>query len=307
MGKNWTLSELPRLEDKTVIVTGGNSGLGLEAVRAFAGNGASVILCARDTQRGLAVEKDLKSTYPLARIEVMELDLADLESIRRFADTFANRYPSLDILLNNAGIMMTPWTLTRDGFESQMGTNHLGHFALTARLLGRLKSTPYSRVITISSNIHRMGKMDFSNLLFENGHQYNPIRAYGRSKLANLLFTYELQRRFHHHGWNSIALAAHPGFSRTDLGRHISRTLPGRALMAMANLFSQKAELGALPGIRAAVDPAVKGGEYFGPDGPRQMRGYPVKQKSGDQSYNRKDARHLWDMSEELTGIAFEF
>jgi NAD(P)-dependent dehydrogenase (short-subunit alcohol dehydrogenase family) len=201
--------------------------------------------------------------------------------------------------------MMNPYSLTKDGFESQMGTNHLGHFALTGLLIDLIKSTVGSRVVNVSSNAHKWGKMDFDNLLFEKGKDYTPMKAYGRSKLANLLFTYELQRRFDAGNIKSMAVAAHPGASMTNLGRHLEDKLLFKLLLPFAGLMTQDQASGALPQIRAAVDPGVKPSEYYGPDGFNQMKGAPIVVQSNEASHNLDDARKLWEESEKLTGVKF--
>ncbi|HME56313.1 MAG TPA: oxidoreductase [Candidatus Lokiarchaeia archaeon] len=306
MNIKWTLDSVPDLTNKAIIVTGGNSGLGYESVKAFAAKGANVILACRDADKGEAAKKTILETQPSSRIELMTLDLANLASIHEFSDAFKQQNERLDILLNNAGVMMTPHLKTKDGFELQLGTNHLGHFALTGLLLEILKKTPGSRVVNISSNGHKRGKMDFDDLMYEKGG-YSSIAAYGRSKLANLLFTYELQRRFENAGLDCIAVAAHPGGSNTNLGRYIRKRIIVRILWPLAKGIMQDAAMGALPGIRAAVDPGVKGGEYYGPGGRMEMKGYPVKVTSNEASHDLADAEKLWDISEKLTSVKYEF
>jgi NAD(P)-dependent dehydrogenase (short-subunit alcohol dehydrogenase family) len=301
----WTTHQVPDLSGKVVIVTGGNSGLGYESVKAFAEKGATVVLASRSYDKGNAAREDLLKGKPSGEIAVMELDLGDLSSVKKFADSFQKEYDRLDVLLNNAGIMMTPYGLTQDGLESQMGVNHFGHFALTGLLLDRILATPASRIVNVSSMAHNRGQMDFDNLLFEHGRDYSPIRAYGRSKLANLLFTYELQRRLEAKGHDSLAVAAHPGVAQTNLGRYIEGKFLVKLLMPIFSHFTQDAAMGALPQIRASVDPSVKGGAYFGPDGRREMTGYPVEVQSNGSSHDREAAQRLWEVSEQLTGVAF--
>lgn len=303
--EKWTLKNMDDLSEKVIIVTGGNSGLGFESVKAFAGKGASVVLASRNSQKGEEAKAAILEEYPTGKIEVLELDLMDLESVRTFVKQFEGKYDRLDVLLNNAGIMTTPYFNTKDGFEGQMGTNHLGHFALTAQLLNMIKSTPGSRVVNVSSSGHQFGKMDFENLLFEDGKGYSPMKSYGRSKLANLLFTYELERQFESSGIDAISVASHPGGSRTNLDRHVKGKFWFKLLWPIFRLTTMSQDQGALPQIRASVDAKVKGGQYYGPH--RNMTGYPVVVKSNQASHNKADARKLWDMSEELTGISFEF
>ena len=293
------------LKGKVILVTGGNSGLGYESVKAFAGKGARVVLASRDLQKGEAAKAKILEAYPAGMVEVLELDLMDLGSIRSFTNQFISKYDRLDVLLNNAGIMMTPYFKTKDGFEAQMGTNHLGHFALTGLLLDLIKNTSGSRVVNVSSNGHRFGKMDFDNLLFENGKGYTPTSAYGRSKLSNLLFTYELQRRLEDKNIDAAALAAHPGASRTNLDRYLKGKFWYYILWPLAYFMTMTQAQGALPQIRASVDASATGGQYYGPH--RSMTGYPVVVKSNEASHNLVDAVRLWEMSEELTGISFKF
>jgi len=303
--KNWTITDIPDLTGKTVIVTGGNSGLGFESVKAFALNKAKVIMACRSIKKGEEAKKQIVKFLPTADIIVMELDLTDLKSIRKFASEFKQNHTHLDVLLNNAGIMMVPYGLTKDGFENQMGTNHLGHFALTGLLLGLLKKTPASRVVNVSSMAHSSGVMDFNNLLYEKGKDYSPLKAYGRSKLSNLLFTYELQRFFEKNKINCMALAAHPGLSDTNLGHYMMEKWYFRLLMPLFFRFSQPASMGALPEIRASVDPAAKPAEFYGPDGKRQMKGYPVIVHPKEKAFNKEDARKLWEASEKLTSVIY--
>jgi NAD(P)-dependent dehydrogenase (short-subunit alcohol dehydrogenase family) len=304
---NWTTNNIPDLTGKVIIVTGGNSGLGYESVKAFAEKGAEVILASRSFEKGEAAKTGILENNPKGQIKVRQLDLMDFTSIKKFASHFKEHYNRLDVLLNNAGIMTTPYFLTKDGLEAQNGTNHFGHFLLTGLLLDIIKDTPGSRVVNVSSNGHKYGKMDFDNLLFENGEGYTPMKSYSRSKLANLLFTYELQRHFEVNGIGSTAVAAHPGVSQTNLGRHIEDKLWFRLFRPLFELLTQSQAQGALPQIRASVDPAVKGGEYYGPDGFSEMTGHPVLIKSNKASHNLEDAKKLWEVSEKLTGIKYNF
>jgi len=306
MNNNWTTKNIPDLKGKTIIVTGGNSGIGFEAVKEFSAKGAEVISACRNTEKGEQAKAEILVENPKAKIEVMALDLMDLESVRKFAENYKLKYKKIDVLLNNAGIMMNPYSLTKDGFESQLGTNHLGHFALTGLLIDLILKTPNSRVVNISSMAHKSGKMDFENLLFENGKGYTRIKAYGRSKIANLLFTYELQRRFDAMNSSSISVAAHPGISDTNLGRHFENMWLVKLLMPLYLKMVQTAAMGALPGIRASVDPNVKAAEYYGPDGKGERTGFPVLVESTPASHNLEDAKTLWEESEKLTGVKFD-
>lgn len=306
MNEHWTLDNAPDLSGKVMIVTGGNSGLGYESVKAFAMKGAEVILASRTMEKGEQAKAEIVAEVPEATINVMELDLADLESVRSFATTFSKQYNKLDVLLNNAGIMMSPYFKTKDGFEAQFGTNHLGHFALTGLLLDLLLKTPGARVVNVSSGAHKNGNMDFNNLQFEDGKGYSPMKAYGRSKLANLLFTYELQRKLEAAGKDLISTAAHPGIAMTNLARYLEKKWLVRLLLPLVKGMAQDQAMGALPQIRAAIDPNVKGGEYYGPDGKNERKGYPVVVPSNEDSHDLEDAAKLWQESERLTGVAYK-
>lgn len=301
---NWTLENIPDLSNKTAIVTGANSGLGYYAVKAFAENGAEVILASRNIEKGEEAKNKISAESPNLKITVMQLDLASLESIKSFADEFKSKYQKLDILLNNAGIMAVPYQLTKDGFESQVGVNHLGHFALTAQLFDIIKNTTKARIVNVSSIAHNAGKMDFDNLLYENGKAYSRTKAYGRSKLSNLLFTYELDRRLKKAGIEVSAFAAHPGVAATSLDRYMPKALSPLFHVAF-HWFGQAPKMGALPEIRAAVDENAKSGEYYGPNKFMEMKGYPVLVKSNTLSHDLEAARKLWEASEKLTKINF--
>ena len=300
--EKWTTANIPDLKGKVIIVTGGNSGLGYESVKAFAEKGAEVILATRSVEKGEIAKKAIGEVK--GNISVLPLDLMDFLSIRTFTEKFQQKYKRLDVLLNNAGIMTTPYFLTKDGLEAQMGTNHFGHFALTGLLFGLINNTPNSRVVNVSSMAHKQGKMDFSNLLFENGTGYSPMKAYGRSKLSNLLFTYELQRKFEANGIKSLAVAAHPGVSTTNLFQHIEKKWYFKVFKPLMSPFMQNQEMGALPQIRASVDLHVKGGEFYGPQ--MGMKGFPVVVKSNNASQNQEYAQKLWEISERITGVKFE-
>ncbi|MDF1576466.1 MAG: oxidoreductase [Bacteroidales bacterium] len=302
---NWTLENMPDLSGKIIVVTGGNSGLGYESVKAFAGKGAEVVLASRSMEKGEAAKADILKELPEGNIRVMQLDLGDLKSVRNFASAFKKVYKKLDVLLNNAGIMMTPYFTTKDGFEGQLGTNHLGHFALTGLLLDLLLATQGSRLVNVSSGAHRNGEMDFSNLQFENGKGYKPMKAYGRSKLSNLLFSYELQRKLEAARKDTIAVAAHPGVAMTNLARYLESRFLYKIMFPLFKLLAQDQSMGALPQIRASVDPEVKGAQYYGPGGNRELKGYPVLVESSEASYKPDDAARLWEESEKLTGVKF--
>lgn len=306
MSEKWTAANVPDLSEKVIIVTGGNSGIGYEAALEFARQGATTILACRSLDRGNAAQQQLLAEVPGADVPVMHLDLASQASVKQFAAEFNQNYDRLDILVNNAGIMAVPYGTTEDGFERQLGTNHLGHFTLTGLLLDKLLATPGSRVVNISSMAHSQGSIDFSNLNYDDGQDYTPIAAYGRSKLANLLFTYELQRRLDAAGADVIATAAHPGGSKTNLASGMEQKWYFNLLMPIMGVMMQSAAMGALPTLRAAVDPESKGGEYYGPDGFMEMRGYATQVSSNELSHDAKVARQLWEASESLTNVNYE-
>jgi NAD(P)-dependent dehydrogenase (short-subunit alcohol dehydrogenase family) len=304
---HWTIADIPDLHGKVIIITGANSGIGYEAAKEFARKGAKTILACRSVEKGQAALDQIKKEIPQSQIELMTLDLANLTSVRKFTQAFKSRYDRLDILVNNAGIMWIEYGKTVDGFERQFGTNHLGHFALTGQLMDLILKTPNARIVNVSSVGHRSGTMDFENLMFEGGKEYGRHRAYGRSKLANLLFTYELQRKFETRGVDAIATAAHPGGSSTNLARNVEHLWYFRLLTPLLERMMQGADMGALPTLRAAVDPAASGSEYYGPGGFMEQTGFPVIVQSSEASHNAADARQLWEVSEELTGIHYNW
>ncbi|MBK9942362.1 MAG: SDR family NAD(P)-dependent oxidoreductase [Kouleothrix sp.] len=303
MSNHWTTSAIPDLTGNVIIVTGANSGIGYEAALELARKGGRTILACRSMDKAQTALSQIQAQVPNASVEIMQLDLASQASIRAFAAAFNARYDRLDRLINNAGIMMVPYGTTDDGFERQFGTNHLGHFALTGLLIDRILTTPGARVVNISSGAHRTGSMDFDNLMYEGGKGYTPMQAYGRSKLANLLFTYELQRRFEAIGADARATAAHPGGSNTNLANHMEDRLLFRLARPLLAIIMQSAAMGALPTLRAAADPQAVGGAYFGPGGFSEMRGYPVIVESSAAAHDAAAARKLWSVSEELTGV----
>ena len=302
----WTASDVPEQHGRVAVITGGTGGLGLEAARVLAEHGATVVLAGRDPAKLTRAVAQLEAAQPSGSVQTAELDLASLESVRKAAADLSGRFATLDLLINNAGLMFPPYGLTRDGYELQFGTNHLGHFALTGLLLPQLLAVPGSRVVTVSSNGHRAGRINFADL--NSARHYQRMLAYGQSKLANLMFTYELQRRLAAANAATIALAAHPGTAQTDLGRHMSRlsraTLDPR-FHVVNSWFVQDAAMGGLPILRAATDPAAVGGTYYGPGGFLQLTGYPVVVTSSGRSQNRQAQRRLWAESEQLTGITY--
>ncbi|MDO9152492.1 MAG: oxidoreductase [Paludibacter sp.] len=303
--EKWTTNNISSLVGKTIIVTGGNSGLGIESVKAFAEKGARVIMTCRDLKKGQDAKNELLKTNSGAEVVVMQLDLMDLTSIHKFAGEFKINHANLHVLLNNAGIMRVPYRLSKDGIESQQATNHFGHFALTALLLDPLKNTPGSRVVNVSSLAHRLGVMDFDNLLYEGAKDYNPMKSYGRSKLENLLFTFELQRYFEANGFDTIAVAAHPGVSNTNLFNHLGGKFLQLLLRPLVSIFVQPSAMGALPQLRASVDPQVNAGAYYGPDGRREMKGYPIVVQPNNTATDERSARKLWEISEKITGVKY--
>jgi NAD(P)-dependent dehydrogenase (short-subunit alcohol dehydrogenase family) len=305
MGENWTAADIPDQAGRTAVVTGANSGLGLVAARALAVAGAEVVLACRDTEKGEAAAESVRAGAPGAALSVEALDLASLDSIRAFATRFAPARGSLDLLLNNAGVMAPPRRQTADGFELQLGTNHLGHFALTGLLLGRMQGREDARVVTVSSTAHRFGRINFDNLQGE--RRYFRWSAYGQSKLANVLFARDLDRRLRAAGSTVSSLAAHPGYAATNLQSAAPPALD-RAVMAISNrLFAQSAEMGALPELYAATRPNLDGGLFIGPDGFDEQRGYPKVVVPVRRGRDQATAERLWTVSEGLTGISYEF
>jgi NAD(P)-dependent dehydrogenase (short-subunit alcohol dehydrogenase family) len=303
MSEKWTEADVPEQKGRVAVVTGANTGLGFETARGLAARGASVVLAVRDVEKGKRAAARIAEAAPGADVTVQELDLTSLESVRAAAAELRAKHPKIDLLINNAGVMTPPKQTTRDGFELQFGTNHLGHFALTGLLLDLLLPVPGSRVATVSSLGHRFGAgIRFDDLQWE--RSYNPVAAYGQSKLANLMFTYELQRRLTAHGATTIAVAAHPGFSDTELVRNSPAALRLIA-RAVTPLISQPAAMGALPTLRAAADPGVLGGQYYGPGGLGERTGHPRLVTSSAPSYDVALQRRLWAVSEELTGVSF--
>ncbi len=301
----WTEALIPDQSGRVAVITGANSGIGLQTARALADHGAEVVLACRTPAKAEAARNEILASAPRANVSIIELDLTSLEAVRGAAEEINSRFDRLDLLINNAGVMATPYSRTVDGYELQLATNHLSHAALTARLLPLLSSTASSRVVNVSSLAHRFGKISFDDLQSE--RRYKPWRAYGQSKLANLLFTFELQRRLAAANVGTVAAAAHPGVSDTNLagstggvtGKLMSATKP------LSKLFSQNSQMGALPTLRAAADPTVTGGEYFGPSGFMEQRGHPQLVQANAAANDLSVAARLWDVTIELTGVPF--
>jgi NAD(P)-dependent dehydrogenase (short-subunit alcohol dehydrogenase family) len=312
MKDRWTADDIPDQRGRLAVVTGANTGLGFETARFLAAGAASVVLAVRNVDKGNRAAALIAETVPGAHVSVQRLDLTSLESIREAAAKLRAAHPRIDLLINNAGVMYTPKQTTQDGFELQFGTNHLGHFALTGLLLEQMLLVPGSRVVTVSSLAHRVRTgINFADLQWE--RSYSRGGAYGQSKLANLMFTYELQRRLSSAGTGAgqgqvaggtIAVAAHPGAANTELMRNLPAALRAIAA-AVTPVVAQSAAKGALPTLRAATDPGVSGGRYYGPDGFMQTRGYPTLVESTEQSHDEAAQRRLWSASEDLTGITF--
>ncbi|WP_179466338.1 SDR family NAD(P)-dependent oxidoreductase [Mycolicibacterium vinylchloridicum] len=302
-GSKWTAGDVPAQDGRVAVITGANSGIGYEAAAVLAARGASVVMAVRNLEKGGAARDKILAASPGSDVSVKQLDLTSLDSVRAAADSLRALHPRIDLLINNAGVMWTPKETTKDGFELQFGTNHLGHFAFTGLLLDSLLPVPNSRVVTISSLGHRLlADIHFDDLQWE--RRYSRIAAYGQSKLANLLFTYELQRRLEQANSDTIAVAAHPGGSYTELARNIP-TILHPAYRIVGPMLFQSAAMGALPTLRAATDPDVRGGQYYGPDGFGEQRGNPKLVGSSSQSHDPDLQRRLWTVSEELTGVSY--
>ncbi|NJN19279.1 MAG: SDR family oxidoreductase [Oscillochloris sp.] len=308
MPHNWTVEHIPSQNGKLALITGANSGIGYEAALALAAKGAQVILAVRNQEKGHAAAAQIGAAHPQAQVEVMGLDLANLAAVRSFAETFLARKQPLSLLINNAGVMALPFRRTADGFEMQFGTNHLGHFALTGLLLPAILDARAARVVTVSSGAHTAGTIDFDN--FDGSRGYQRWTAYCQSKLANLLFAYELQRRFAVSGANAISVGCHPGFAATNLqsaGAIMDgNTLAVSLMNGLNSLVAQSAAMGALPTLYAATAPDIVGGDYIGPNGLMNMRGHPTRHPSSARSHDPILATRLWQVSAELAGVRYE-
>ena len=305
---SWTTDRIPDLSGRTAIVTGANSGLGFETAFELARHGTQVVLACRDLEKAAATTAAIHAAHPEAVVESLQLDLADLASVRAFAEKFLSSHRELHLLCNNAGVMALPLRRTADGFEMQFGTNHLGHFALTGLLIECLMRTPDARIVTTSSTAHKIGRLNFDDLQWE--RSYSRVRAYGQSKLANLLFAYELQRRLAASGANTISLACHPGYAATNLQlagpRMAGSSWQERASQWANRVFAQSAAMGALPMLYAVASPDARGGDYIGPSDYLESWGYPKKVQSSGRSHDAEAGQRLWTVSESLTAVRFE-
>lgn len=295
--RKWDIENISDQNGKVVVVTGSSSGLGYETAEVLANKNATVIVAVRNEVKGNTAVEKIKLQNPNANIQVMLLDLANLESVHNFAENFKREFEKLDLLINNAGVMNPPYTKTKDGFELQFGTNHLGHFALTGHLIDLIKKTPNSRIVNVSSTAHKIGELNFEDLNWET-RRYKKMQAYGDSKLANLYFTSELQKRLDKQSSAVIVASAHPGATVTELTRH-------SLLFKALSLFAQDSKMGALPTLYAAVAPDVEGNDYYGPGGFQEIKGYPKKVKSSGLAKEDGIAAKLWDVSEKMTAVFF--
>jgi len=309
MNKKWKIEDVPDQTGRRILITGANSGLGFKSTEVLASKGAEVIMAVRNTEKGEDAKRRILDKYSDAKLDLMKLDLSSLKSIKEFADNFSKKYDSLNVLLNNAGVMQPPYRKTEDGFELQFGVNHLGHFALTAYLLPILQKTEGSRVISQSSIAHLSGSINFDDINSEK--KYGRTSAYGQSKIANLYFAYELNRQLQKTGSSVISLAVHPGYTSTELQQN-GPTVGGKSFLSRLytvtnKIMGQKVEKGVLPMLYAATMEDVHGGDYIGPKGLKGARGYAQRVKSNKRSYDEDIARRLWELSEEMTGVTYKF
>jgi NAD(P)-dependent dehydrogenase (short-subunit alcohol dehydrogenase family) len=294
----WSSQDIPSQQGRIILITGATSGLGKEAAKVLASKGATVVMAVRNTQKGEAVAKQISADFPNAKVDIRALDLGSLASVKSFAKVILSEYDKIDVLINNAGVMMCPYSKTEDGFEIQMGVNHLGHFALTGLLMPLLMRTKGSRVVATSSIAHKSGYINFDDINWE-ARKYKTTKAYSDSKLANLYFMYELASKFKGDENAPTVTTSHPGWTKTELDRH-----SGLASF-IGNIVAQTVEMGTLPTLRAATDLDAKSGDYFGPAGVMEMRGHPVLVPSTELARNTENAKKLWNMSEQLTGVNY--
>lgn len=305
MTTHWDESQVPDMQGKTIVITGANSGIGYEAATILAGRGAEIVMAVRNYEKGQKALQAIQNVHPNAKLQLMRLDLSELASIHHFAEEFRQNHHRLSILINNAGVMMPPYSRTQDGFELQFGSNHLGHFALTGLLLPQLLATPHARIVTLSSIAAYAGKIDFDNLDGSKG--YRSFKFYSQSKLANMLFARELQLRLTQHQVDTISVACHPGFTHTNLASRGSGKPVSGIFGLLSRSFGQKALMGALPTLYAATSPTIYGGEYVGPDGKGGRKGYPKLDDHIDKLYQADISQRLWTLSESLTGVQYEW
>ncbi|MHA2099948.1 MAG: oxidoreductase [Candidatus Kariarchaeaceae archaeon] len=310
MKKKWSADDIPDISGKIAIVTGANSGIGYHTVKELANKGATVVMACRDLKKGADAIKKIVTEFPDSNIRLMHLDLSSIDNIKKFSDKFKQDNQNLDLLINNAGLMFAPYDKTENGFELHFGINHLGHFALTSWVLDLLLKTENSRIVNVSSALHKSGKINFDDLQGEK--KYRRIRAYSQSKLANLLFTYELQRKLESTNSSTISVGCHPGYAATNLqstGMGMRRgILPFfmKPMLKFSNIImAQSAQMGALPTLFAALSDEVKGGDYVGPSKFGEQRGHPKITTSSKRSHEKDIAKQLWDTSESLTGATF--
>lgn len=296
----WDSNNIKDQAGRIAVVTGSTGGIGYEAAKVLASKNAKVIMAVRDTAKGEKAKQQIEEEFPGSDVEVMYIDLADLSTVKNFALEFKSRYNRLDLLINNAGVMIPPRSNTKDGFELQFGTNHLGHFALTGQILELMMKTPGSRVVNVSSFAHLWGNLNFQDLNVEKS-RYNKWKSYGDSKIANIYFTFELNRRLQDKGANPLAASSHPGWSDTGLMRHSG------PIEWLAHLIAQDQKMGVLPTLYAALAEDVNPGDYIGPAGFLKIRGYPERMEPARRTKDRDIAARLWEISEELTGVKFPF
>ncbi|OHV29670.1 short-chain dehydrogenase [Parafrankia colletiae] len=303
--RRWSANDVPDLSGRTAVITGANSGIGFEAAKVLAGRGATVVLACRNPVKAQDALNTIRTATPEADVSVLEMDLNSLASVRKAAEALRAERPVIDLLVNNAGVTLLPYGLTADGFELHFGVNYLGHFAFTGIVLDAVLAADAGRIVTVGSNAHRMGKIDFDDLHFAEG--YRPLRGYARSKLANLLFAFDLQRRLEAAGSSARSLAAHPGGANTEILPSVGpvRRRLKRVADRIPNPIVHSAHMGALPTLRAATDPASKGGEYYGPRGLLKMTGPPVLVRPSTASRSAETAERLWEHSERLTGVTY--
>ena len=294
----WTASDIPDLTDKVALVTGANSGLGFETTKALAAKNARVVMACRNMTKGKAAARTIKKELPGAKLEVMPLDLSSLDSVKAFANLVLRRFPAIDLLINNAGVMIPPYGKTQEGFELQMGTNHMGHFALTGLLLEAVEASPAGRIIAVSSSAHWFGRIDFNDLNWEK-RKYSPWKAYGASKIANLYFIAQLNQKLREKNSPVICASAHPGWAATELQRHTG------FVKFLNPMFGQTAAMGALPTLYAACGPDVEPNDFFAPGNWSQMKGYPVKVRPIKRARDMAAAEQLWQISEGLTRVRY--